>query len=283
MNTDTATQPPPASVHRGDDICVSTWNINSIKAHLSVLTNYLDARRPDIVMLQETKTENAGFPFFELNAMGYDAVAVGQKSYNGAAILAKGRIERTLDKLPNAPDGGDQARFIETYSPALKSRFISVYVPNGQPSATDSESTERLEYKLAWLDALTDYARDLTNRDDAFVIGGDFNVIERDTDVFDPVAFKNSAFTVYPVRDRFRAFYLTGLTNALRRFAPEGTYSYWDYRGESFKKDNGILLDHLFLSPVWADRLISATVDKNARGVEKSSDHAPVSCLLSLF
>ncbi len=283
MNTDTATQPPPAPVHRGDDIRVSTWNINSIKAHLPALTDYLNTRRPDVALVQETKTENDGFPFFELNAAGYDAVAAGQKSYNGVAILAKEKIEQTLDRLPNAPDGGEQARFAEVWCPALKSRFISAYVPNGQPPATAPESTERLEYKLAWLDALADYARDLMNRDDAFVIGGDFNVIEYDGDVADPVRFRDSVFTVFPVRDRFRAFRLTGLTNALRRFAPAGTYSYWDYRGGAFAKNDGILLDHLFLSPAWADRLISAAVDKDARGAEKSSDHAPVSCLLSLI
>lgn len=282
MNQDSHTKPPPRpDCRRTDDVCVSTWNINSINAHMPALSEYLRQNSPDILMLQEIKTETDGFPFLELAAAGYNAAIAGQKSYNGVAILAKEKIEVARDKLPDAPDGGDQARFIESFCPALRSCFISVYVPNGQPPANDPESSDRLEYKLAWMDALAAYAAKLANQDTPFVIGGDFNVIEYDGDVYDPAEFKNSAFTVSSVRERFRAFYYTGLTDALRRFAPTGAYSYWDYRGGAFEKNNGILLDHLFLSPVWADRLVSAVVDDGFRGVPKSSDHAPVSCRLS--
>lgn len=264
-------------------VCISTWNVNSIKARLSVLTSYLQDKTPDVVMLQEIKTETNEFPTFELNSLGYHCIAKGQKSYNGVAIVSKEPIEIIRDCLPSAPDNGEQARFIEAYSPALKTRLISVYVPNGEPPATDPDSTYKLEYKLAWMDALITYTEQLMQQDDPFIIGGDFNVIEYDSDVYNPVAFKNTAFTIPAVRQRFRAFYYTGLTNALRRTAlgTPNLYSYWDYRGGAWEKNNGILLDHLFLSPVWADKLISSNVDSETRGVQKASDHAPVRCLLS--
>ena len=277
-------KPPSAFVQNEQrTVRVSTWNVNSVKARLPVLTAYLQEKKPDIVMLQEIKTETENFPAFELSSLGYYSLAKGQKSYNGVALAAREPLEQIRDTLPGAPDDGEQARFIEAYCPALKTRLISVYVPNGEPPATDPDSTCKLEYKLAWLDALAAYAARLSEQDDPFIIGGDFNVIEYDDDVYDPAAFKNTAFTVLPVRQRFRAFYYTGLTNALRRAGPHGRtlYSYWDYRGGAWEKNNGILLDHLFLSPVWADKLISSDVDSEPRSAQKASDHAPVSCLLS--
>ena len=265
-------------------IRVSTWNVNSIKARLPVFTTYLREKNPDIVLLQEIKTETENFPAFELRASGYHSLVKGQKSYNGVAIVSKEPIELVRDCLPSAPDNGEQARFIEAYCPALNTILISVYVPNGEPPATDPDSTHKLEYKLAFLDALTSYAQKLMQQDTPFIIGGDFNVIEYDQDVYDPAAFKGSAFTIPAVRQRFRAFYYTGLTNALRRMPANGQafYSYWDYRANAWEKNDGILLDHLFLHNVWADRLIASYVDSETRNAQKASDHAPVRCLLSL-
>lgn len=275
--------PPAADMTDGGRISVCTWNVNSVKARLPVLISYLREKRPDIIMLQEIKTETNAFPFLELESEGYHSAVKGQKSYNGVALLSKHKTETVKDTLPDVPDNGEQARYLETYCPALKSLFISVYVPNGEPPANDPESTDRLEYKTAWMDALTARAKQLIRRDTPFIIGGDFNVIEYDGDVYNPAAFKNSAFTVQPVRQRFRAFYYTGLTNALRREQSDAPfYSYWDYRAGAWEKNNGILLDYLFLSPVWADRLLKTVVDSEIRGAEKASDHAPVRCDLSL-
>ena len=277
-------KPPSALTLTEDgDISVCTWNVNSVKARLSALSDYLQDKKPDVVMLQEIKTETDSFPSFELSSLGYHSLARGQKSYNGVALLSKHKMELEYDALPGAPDNGEQARYIEAYCPDLKSRFISVYVPNGEPPANAPESTDRLEYKIAWLDALILRARSLMNRDDPFIIGGDFNVIEYDQDVYNPKTFENTAFTVQPVRQRFKAFYYTSLTNALRRESKNTTvYSYWDYRAGAWEKNNGILLDHLFLSPAWADKLTAAKVDAEIRGREKASDHAPVRCDLSL-
>ncbi len=268
-----------------ETVCVSTWNINSVKAHSNVLNIYLSKNQPDILMLQEIKTQTDLFPFLELSASGYHALVKGEKSYNGVAILSKTPVELITDVLPDAPDNGEQSRFIEIFCPTLKTRIINVYVPNGEPGTSDPHGTSKLEYKLAWLDALQRYIGQLLEQDIPFILGGDFNVIEYDHDVYNPAVFKNTAFTILPVRQRFRALYYTGLTNALRRFStPEQpVYSYWDYRGSAFKKNNGILLDHIFLSPHWADKLLSINIDSEMRGMEKTSDHAPLQCRLSLL
>ena len=276
-------EPPSSPDQTGDGrVSVCTWNVNSVKARLNLLAGYLKDNTPDVVMLQEIKTETDSFPSFEAEALGYNCLAKGQKSYNGVAILSKHEIEPVSDTLPDAPDSGEQARYLEAYCPALDSLLISVYVPNGEPPANDPDGTDRLNYKIAWLDALIKRAHTLMNQDKAFIIGGDFNVIEYDADVYNPASFKDGVFTVLPVRQRFRAFYYTGLTNALRRMKSEApVYSYWDYRAGALEKNNGILLDHLFLSPFWADRLKTAEVDKKFREAEKASDHAPVRCELS--
>ncbi|MBO4643609.1 MAG: exodeoxyribonuclease III [Alphaproteobacteria bacterium] len=277
-------KPPSALIFtEGGDISVCTWNVNSVKARLPALSAYLQDKKPDVAMLQEIKTETDSFPSFELNGLGYYSLAQGQKSYNGVAVLSKHKIVLERDALPGAPDNGEQARYIEAYCPDLKSTFISVYVPNGEPPASAPESTERLEYKIAWLDALVSRAHALMDKGDPFIIGGDFNVIEYDSDVYNPKAFENTAFTVQPVRQLFKAFYYTGLTNALRCEKNKvPVYSYWDYRAGAWEKNNGILLDHLFLSPAWADKFKTAKVDAEVRSGEKASDHAPVRCDLSL-
>lgn len=275
--------PPSADLTEDGDVCVCTWNVNSVKARLPALTAYLQNKSPDILMLQEIKTETDSFPFFELSGLGYSCAVKGQKSYNGVALLSKHKIELIRDVLPDAPDNGEQARYIEAFCPTLNSIFVSVYVPNGEPPANDPDSTDRLEYKIAWMNALIVRVKQLMRQDIPFIVGGDFNVIEYDNDVYNPAAFKNSAFTVLPVRQCFRALYHVGLTNALRREQKEApVYSYWDYRAGAWEKNNGILLDHLFLSPEWADRLSGACVDSQIRGCEKASDHAPVRCDLSL-
>ena len=279
-----SSKPPPAPDTAGSRrFSVCTWNVNSIKARLSVLSSYLRDTAPDVLLLQEIKTEADSFPFFELQSSGYASVVQGQKSYNGVAVLSKHPVEMTRDSLPDAPDGGEQARYVEAYCSDLNSFLISVYVPNGEPPENDPDNTDRLEYKLAWLDALRRRAESLMMQDKPFIIGGDFNVIEYDDDVYDPARFKGGVFTALSVRQRFRALYYTGLTNALRRMKKTAPlYSYWDYREGAWQKNNGILLDHLFLSPHWADRLETTLVDTDVRGMEKTSDHAPVRCDLSL-
>lgn len=272
-------RPPPASPADTGLFSVTTWNVNSVKTRLPQILDYLKKYAPDIVLLQEIKTEADGFPFFELQAAGYHAAVKGQKSYNGVAILSKAPVAVIADTL--APEFADQARYLEVEQNGV--RFIGVYVPNGQAPATAPDDTSRLDYKIKWLDALNARVAELLKSETDFVLGGDFNVIEFDSDVYNPAAFKDSAFTVPAVRQRFKAMYFQGLTNALREKCGDAPlYSYWDYRAGAREKNDGILLDHLFLSPKLADKLVRASVDGEMRDEPKASDHAPVRCLLSL-
>lgn len=281
MNDDSGSisRPPPASPAETGLFSVTTWNVNSIKTRLPQVIEYLKKYSPDIVLLQEIKTETDGFPFFELQAAGYHCAVKGQKSYNGIAVLSKAPVRVISDTL--SPEFADQARYLEVEQNGT--RFIGVYVPNGQAPAAAPDDTSRLDYKIKWLDALNARVAELLKSEIDFVLGGDFNVIEFDSDVYSPAAFKDSAFTVPAVRGRFKALYFQGLTNALREKCDDvPLYSYWDYRAGAREKNDGILLDHLFLSPKSADKLVQASVDGEMRDEPKASDHAPVRCLLSL-
>lgn len=281
MNDDSGSisRPPPASPAETGLFSVTTWNVNSIKTRLPQVIEYLKKYSPDIVFLQEIKTETDGFPFFELQAAGYHCAVKGQKSYNGVAVLSKAPVNVVSDTL--LPEFADQSRYLEVEQNGT--RFICVYVPNGQAPESAPNDTSRLDYKIKWLDALTNRVADLLKNEIDFVLGGDFNVIEFDSDVHNPAVFKDSAFTVPAVRRRFKALYFQGLTNALREKCDDAPlYSYWDYRAGAREKNDGILLDHLFLSPKPADKLVRASVDGEMRDEPKASDHAPVRCLLSL-
>ena len=268
----TTAKPPPDS--RGNFSVVS-WNVNSVKTRLAHLTDYLARYSPDVVLLQEIKTETDAFPYFELEAAGWRATVKGQKSYNGVAVLTKKDPVLIADALYIDDDG--QARYLEVEIDGR--RFIDVYVPNGEATASDPTGAERLIYKEKWLDALNERLKKLVADGVDFVLGGDFNVIEFDKDVYDPQAFKNSVFTLPEIRSRFRALYFNGLTDALReKQTSSPLYTYWDYRFSAWDKNNGIFLDHLFLSPYFSDRLTAAGVDSDMRGLEKASDHAPVRC-----
>lgn len=273
-------KPPPADCggHNGSFSIVS-WNVNSVKSRLAHLSDYLTRFSPDVVFLQEIKTETESFPYPEIESLGWTATVKGQKSYNGVAVLTKKKPVLIADSL-DIDDGG-QARYLETELDGR--RFICVYVPNGEPPASDPSSKERLIYKEKWLDALNGRIRRLVADGVDFVLGGDFNVIEFDGDVYDPAAFKGSAFTVQEIRSRFKALYFNGLTDALREKSPRSPlYTYWDYRFSAWEKNHGIFLDRLFLSPYFADRLTAADVDAGFRGLEKASDHAPVRCVFDL-
>lgn len=281
-DSDNSNKPPPSRASNGrGDFSVTSWNVNSIKMRLPQLLTYLKTYVPDVMMLQEIKTETGGFPYLEIESAGYHALVKGQKSYNGVAILSKEKLELISDKLPDAPDTEEshQARYIEAKNLKSGQHFICVYVPNGEPPANDPKSTHKLEYKVAWMDALKNHIKSLMLQDVPFVLGGDFNVIEKDNDVYDITEFKNSAFTVPAIRERFRALAFMGLTNALRLKATlSPLYSYWDYRLDAWNLNHGILLDHLFVSPTFADKLYNGDVDADFRGNEKASDHAPIWC-----
>lgn len=249
---------------------IATWNVNSINARLANLLEWLDAAGPDIVLLQEIKCPDAGFPRAEIEARGYLAAIHGQKSYNGVAILSRQPIEDVVRGLPGDP-ADEQARYIEATIGGL--RVASIYLPNGNPAGTD-----KFAYKLAWMERLRAHAADLLEAGQPVVLGGDYNVIPEPIDCHDPGAWEGDALFRPESRRAFRALLHLGLTDAYRALHPgeAHAYSFWDYQGGAFQLDHGIRIDHLLLSPPAADRLVTAAIDKAPRRQPRASDHTPV-------
>ena len=253
---------------------IATWNINSIKVRIPHLMEWVKQADPDIVLLQELKTTEDQFPRMAIEELGYNMAIVGQKTYNGVAILSKAPIEIENTALPGAPSD-EQARYVEAVVGNV--RVASIYLPNGNPV-----ETEKFTYKLAWLDRLITHAQSLLALEEAVVLGGDFNVCPTDHDVYDPKEFADDALCRPESRARFRALCHLGYTDALRSLHPElGLYTYWDYQAGRWNRDEGLRIDHLLLSPQAADRLVAADVDRGPRGMDKPSDHTPVWCELS--
>lgn len=254
---------------------IATWNVNSVKARLPHLLDFLKASNPDIVLLQEIKCVDEEFPRLEIEALGYNVATVGQKSYNGVAILAREPIKDSLRRLPGADGTDEQARYLEATISGL--RVASIYLPNGNPLGT-----EKFDYKLAWMERLRTRARDLLSEERPFVLAGDYNVCPTDTDVFDPVAFANDALCQPASRAAFRRIVNLGLTDAIHALDPTPhQYTFWDYQARSWEQDHGLRIDHILLSPQTADRLTAAGIDKTPRGKPKASDHTPVWCELA--
>ena len=268
---------------------IATWNVNSIKARLPRVLEWLKEFQPDVVLLQELKGVEETFPALEIGDLGYNVAVSGQKTYNGVAILSKTPIEVELTALPGDTKD-DHARYIEalvtpqgdTQSGGTPVRVASIYLPNGNPTRNDDgRDSEKYLYKLAWMERLIAHAQSLLKTGDAFVLGGDYNICPTDDDVHDPAGFADDALCRPESRARFRRLMHLGLTDAFRAFnAQPHLYSYWDYQRGAWAKDNGLLIDHLLLSPEAADRLTASGIDKTPRGKDKASDHTPVWCEL---
>lgn len=258
---------------------IVSWNVASLRARMPLVDAFLEKEQPDLLLLQEVKTETEKFPVLDFQSKGYDALVSGQKSWNGVAILSKTPMELVQSALPGFED---QARFIEVTTPNGV-HVISVYVPNGTAPANNPEDTSRLAYKLKWMDALIAHVQSLTDRQIPFILGGDFNVIYQDGDVYDPELFRDSALMVQPVRDKLTQLLNTGVFHALRHFHPkDGFYTFWDFQGGAWPRNHGIFLDALFVSPTLAAQVTQADVMKAWRGEMKPSDHAPVYCTLTI-
>ncbi len=249
---------------------IATFNVNSIKARLPRVVEWLADFAPDVALLQEIKTVDEGFPRLEIEDLGYNVETHGQKSYNGVAILSKRPIEDVQRGLPGDPED-EQARYIEATVDTV--RVASIYLPNGNP--VDSA---KFSYKLAWLDRLVAHARDtLLPSEMPVVLGGDYNVIPDARDVHDPDAWADDALFRPESRARFRTLLNLGMVEAWRALHDEaGQFSFWDYQGGAWQKDEGVRIDHLVLSPQAADLLADCQIDRKPRGKEKASDHTPV-------
>ncbi len=253
---------------------IATWNVNSIRARLPNLLDWLNSAAPDVALLQEIKTVAEGFPELEIGDLGYNVAVCGQKSYNGVAILSKQPVEDVLMRLPG-DDADEQARYVEAVTGGV--RVASIYLPNGNP--VDSP---KFPYKLRWMERLYDHVGDLLRFEEALVLGGDYNVAPEDRDVYDPEAWADDALCRPESRARFRAVVHLGLTEAYRALHPDaaGAYTFWDYQKGRWQRDEGLRIDHLLLSPQATDRLESCDIDREPRGRDKASDHTPVWCAL---
>jgi exodeoxyribonuclease-3 len=252
---------------------IATWNVNSIRQRMDSLVAWLAERAPDIVCLQEIKCQDDAFPREQLEALGYNIAVLGQKTFNGVALLSKAPFDEVKSGLMG--DTNDvQARFLEALVSTKTGvvRVVSLYLPNGNPAPG-----EKYDYKLKWMDRLIAFSRERLALEEPLVLAGDYNVIPSSEDARRPQAWTSDALFLPQTRAKFRALLDLGLTDALRATSDaEGLYTFWDYQAGSWQKDDGIRIDHLLLSPQAADRLTGAGIDKHVRGWEKPSDHVPV-------
>jgi exodeoxyribonuclease III len=252
-----------------DAMKIATFNINNVNRRLPNLLAWLASARPDVVCLQELKAEQGAFPQAVLAKAGYQAVWVGQKTWNGVAILARDSTPvLTRTELPGDPSD-QQARYIEA---AVRGILIaSIYAPNGNPLPGP-----KFDYKLAWLKRLHKHATALRRSGAPVVLAGDFNVAPTDLDIYPTQSWDDDALIHPDSRAAFRRLVGRSWIDALRKLYPqERLYTFWHYQRMRWQRDAGLRLDHLLLSPNLADRLAAGGVDRAVRGQEGASDHAP--------
>ncbi len=249
---------------------IATWNVNSIRQREGHVTRWLQRTQPDLLFLQEIKCETAQFPAAGFEALGYRCDAVGQKSYNGVAVLGRVPFEITHRSLPGLPEDDAQSRYIELTSDGMT--VIGIYLPNG-----NSGGEAGYAYKIAWMDHLRTRAQELLDADTPLAIVGDFNVCPTDEDFAPGSLPPDDALVRQPTRAAYRAMLWLGMTDAIRALTPHGpVWTFWDYQAGAWPRDRGLRIDHALLSPTLAERLVSATPDRRERGEEKASDHVPV-------
>ena len=254
---------------------ITSWNVNSINARIEHLVKFIKSDKSDIYLLQELKSVNENFPESEIDNLGYHSYVNGQKAWNGVAILSKKKISITNTSIPKYND--INARFIETELEHLKLKnkikLICIYLPNGNPI-----DTEKFDYKIEWMEKFNEYILKLYENDDPIIIGGDFNVIPTDDDVYSPENFKNDACAHPLTREKFRYLLNLGFTDTGKHFI-EGSsnWTFWGYRGGGWQKGNGLRIDHFLTSSEITDLIKSVEINRDPRGWEKASDHTPIS------
>jgi exodeoxyribonuclease-3 len=247
---------------------LATWNVNSLKVRLPQVLDWLAANPIEVLCLQETKQQDADFPEDELMAAGYYSVFIGQRTYNGVAILSREPASDVQTGIPGFED--EQKRVIAATFGDL--RVVCVYIPNGQ-----SIDSDKYQYKLGWLRALHDWLKQELVRYPKLVLLGDYNIAPEDRDVHDPAAWVGNVLVSEPERDAFRALQALGLKDSYRLFEqPEKTFSWWDYRMMAYRRNMGMRIDHILISEPLVSQCKSCVIDKAPRKLERPSDHTPV-------
>ena len=256
---------------------IASWNVNSVRARVENIKSYLLKYKPDILMMQEIKTEDINFPYDDFSSMGYESHVFGQKSYNGVAIISKKKLNNIRSDL--IKDKFKQSRIISAELEYKKKviQLINIYTPNGNPVDTD-----KYDYKKRWMDQLIKQLKILYKKNPNIVLAGDFNVIPAAEDVYNVKSFENDALYRLEIRKKFREMLNLGLSDVYRHFneTKEG-YTYWDYMRGAWQKNNGMRIDHFLVSKSFIDKIESININKDPRGREKPSDHTPVEITLA--
>lgn len=260
-------------------VTVATWNVNSLKSRMQHLLDWVAEEPVDIILLQETKTEDATFPSMEIESAGYNIAMHGQKSYNGVAVLSKHPIDEVIKGLPGN-EGDEQARYIEAVIsvPDGAVRVASVYVPNG-----NEVGSEKFAHKMRFYDRLNTHMQSLFALDEPVIIGGDFNVGPYPVDVYDPKRLDGTVCYHKDERTKLRTILNQGWSDAFRERHPnEQAFSWWDYRGGAYAKNHGLRIDFLLSNPQATDTMTDCHMTESLRQKEKPSDHIPVVATLAI-
>jgi exodeoxyribonuclease-3 len=252
----------------------ATWNVNSLNVRLPCVLDWLKQAEPDVLCLQETKQEDSKFPYEALKEAGYEAVHIGQKTYNGVAILSRHPLANIQRNIPDFAD--EQQRVIAADIGDV--RVVCAYIPNGQ--AVDSD---KYQYKLRWLNALHDWLQQELVAHPKLVLLGDYNIAPEDRDCHDPATWIGQVLVSPPEREAFRQLVQLGLHDSFRLFEqPEKSFSWWDYRMAGFRRNLGMRIDHILVSDALKPHCTAAHIDKAPRKLERPSDHTPVVLELAL-
>ena len=251
---------------------ISSWNVNSVRARIENIKEYLNKFSPDILMMQEIKTPDETYPYKDIKSTKYENYVFGQKSYNGVAIISKNKLKNIQNDIFN--DKNKQSRIMSAEVKHKKKTIIliNIYTPNGNPV-----DTIKYTYKLYWLDSLIKKLKSLFKKNDNIIIGGDFNIIPSEADVHNPESYKNDALFRLEVRKKLRELINLGFHDAYRYIHPDKEgYTFWDYTSGAWQKNNGMRIDHFLVSNSLINEVKNVNINKFPRGREKPSDHTPI-------
>ena len=254
---------------------IATWNVNSVNARIEHLVKFIKKDQSDIYLIQELKCINESFPYQEIEKLGYYCYVNGQKAWNGVAIISKKKLEILNRKLPTFNEDV-QSRLLETEIKINKIKkpikLFCIYLPNGNPI-----ETEKFDYKIKWMKKFNEHIFNLYETNNPIIIGGDFNVIPTDEDVYSPENFKNDACAHPKTRELFRILINLGFTDTVKHLIEGNTnWTFWGYRGGGWQKGNGLRIDHFLTTAEITDSIKSIKIDRDPRSWEKASDHTPV-------